>query len=415
MLKKTALLIGLVALLGCGTNLQGTVGYDDGTPAVGVPVLITGANGVQSKATTDALGGFSVPQVATPYSAAVATVAKGPNDIFTASLYLGLTRSEPFLYLETNPPATDFRDATILVTLAGGTYPQPATSYTTNLGFVSAEAFSNVALTGTLSAVNSLDVPWFDASSSSSTTTGQLLGLQAVTDGAGLPTSYTGFGAVNASVTGGNVTNTSLQLAPVSSTTVTGTLNLPPGYNFVELDAYLLTGEGGVLQVLADTAPQASFSYALPSVPETTLQLQAFAVGDNNAFWLPSAVFAANASTVVLHCPAPPTLISPADNATGVTNATPFSWSEIPGSVYRVSFGGSLYVNTASTSLTLPDLSPIGFGPIAGEGQQLWQVTADGSTSSVDDTASPPKPNLQPGVYCNATSPNQAFTAAAGP
>jgi hypothetical protein len=393
-----------------GTHVNGTVKYSDGTPGPGLTLLLTDAQGTQTQLTSDGAGTFSAPNVAVPYSLAVvysSYMLPGPF----ASLYLGLRRADPQVVADDGLPTSN-RFATLQVTFSGGTYPQPATDYVTYYSFASPQAAVQGGLRGEEPTVNDLDVSWL--SPSSTTTSGTLQVLQVQTD-AGLPVSYSGYGMTSASLTSGSPTSTSLQLAPVSTSVLTGSVAVPSGFILIEVDGYLVSPSGDIVQFLADTAPSPNFSYATPSVAGTTIDLQAFAVGADGPFWVARmSGLAPDASGVDLSCPSGPTLIAPPDNQNDVTRLTQFSWSPSENSVYRFTLFESyafLSVWTADTALTLPDLSSVGFGPLVSSTMN-WQVYAISPYDSLDALSSAAAPL---GAWCEVTSPAQTFTTSATP
>jgi hypothetical protein len=422
MFRTTGVALSL-ALCSCGNGgTGGSVGSVNGTvtfgtnslPAAGITVLITDAHGVKTSLKTDATGAFGVSGVATPYSAAV---IDNPTPIAsqTATVYLGLTRTNPALAADNLALPTPNRQGTLAVTLSGGTYPQPAANYTTSFLFQSPRAFQTVSLPGALSATNSLDIGWLDPASS--TTSGTLFGLQVQADDTGLPTSYPGYGSTNATLTDAVTTTTALSLASVTSALLTGSVTPPAGYQLVEVDGLLIIPGGFNIQIFADTTQSTTFSYTTPSIPGTTLALAAFASNAAGQAWFPFANgLAAAASGVAFDCPGAPTLTAPPDQQTGVTTATPFSWSSYPGAIYSVSLlvnQGQLTIWTADTSFTLPDLSSVGFGPFPST-MYTWDVFAQAGYSGIDEVTNPSFTPLV-GLSCGAVSSSQEFTTSSNP
>jgi hypothetical protein len=413
MLDKLRVFLAL-ALCSCGgsgsggTNVNGTVlSGANRIPEPGASVLITDANKVQTSVKTDATGAFSVSGVATPYSAAVVDPASQ-----TATVYLGLTRNNPALISDTTSSPVTNRQSTLAITLSGGTYPQPPANYTTNYLFVSPWAFQSAALMGTLLATNSLQFSWLDPSST--TTSGTLWALQVLTDDSGLPIGYPGYGSTSATLTDAETTTASLSLASVTNALLTGTVTPPPGYSVDEVDGLLLFPNGYNITMFADTTASTSLSYTTPSIPSTTLALSVAAYNSSGAIWLPYVGgLAADATGVTFDCPGAPTLIAPTDQQTGVTTSTAFSWSVTPSAIYNVSFTinqSGLMVWTADASLTLPDLSSIGFGPFPSTVFN-WLVSAQTGFTSIDAVTDPAL-SVPTGLSCDAVSPSQDFTTA---
>lgn len=420
MLKTTALLLG-IALWGCGsggsgfpTNISGTVTWGlTSTPALGVTVLVTDAHGAQTTVTTDATGAFSVSGVATPYSAAAVLEAPTtPTGAESATVYLGLTRANPALVLDNPTTPTQTYHGTLSVTLSGGTYPQPAANYTTNFLFVSPQAYQSISTPGVLSATSSFEVDW---SGPASTTSGTLFVLQVEADGAGLPTAYPGYGTTSVSVTDGVSTNASVALASVAAGVVTGLAIPGPGYSLQEVDAFLVFPNDYYIQIVADTTSSSSFSYTTPSIAGTTLDMDAFAAGPAGVWFPQQSGLAANVSGLTFNCRGAPTLLTPSDQQTNVTSSTPLSWSGDPGAIYQVVLNGNLSIWTAETSVTLPHLTGVGFGPFPTT-SYTWSVSAYNynGLSSVDAWTNPNSPPPS-GPACIAGTPDQSFTTSATP
>jgi hypothetical protein len=405
------------AVTGCGgssVNVNGTVSYFGIYPAGAVTVLLADASNLQTTVKTDATGAFSVTGVSTPYSATVVTPAL-PQALIeaTASVYLGLTRADPALSANVFPPLPGENGGTLDVTVSGGTYPQPATDYTTNFTFASPQTSQVFALTGAIGAENSLDVSWYGPAAS---TGGTLSALQVQSDDSGLPVAYPGYGMTSASLTTPGETSVSLALNPVSSAVLTGSVTLPPGFHLLSIEGQLGVPNSALApDLFLDSTQPATFSYVMPSIAGTTLSISALATAAENVFWLAAAAgLAADASAVSLDCAGPPTLLSPADGQTGVTTATAFSWSAYPNAVYRLLLG-TLTVWTASKTLTLPDLSSVNF-QVAPSTQYTWQVSASAPYASIDALAAPQATAMQAqSLFCEADSLPRSFTTSATP
>jgi hypothetical protein len=94
-------------------------------------------------------------------------------------------------------------------------------------------------------------------------------------------------------------------------------------------------------------------------------------------------------SDVAVDFPAPPLLLSPPDKAAGIDRSTVFQWTPYDGTIYRFNFfqgnsGYLIWLYTASTSLTLPDLSAVGVA-YAPNVDNNWSGTAVGPAKTVDD------------------------------
>jgi hypothetical protein len=409
---KDVVVAAIAGLIGVGctssVNVGGTVSYGNLLAAPGLMVLITDAAGSQYSVTTDTNGAFHTSNVATPYTAAIADLRNPPTSLLPAvTVYSGLTRADPTLIQIGVTPRPSY-DATIVIALTGGTYPQPDVNSTTTLAFVSPQALASASLTGAISATNSLDVQWVNSSTSS----GMVYAVQVTTDSAGLPVNYPGYGATSAVVMAGATTNAMLQLHPAPTAVLAGSLAVPSGYSMIEVDGYLSGPAQPIVQLFATNMPAADFSYVTPSIAGTTLTIEAVSLGDKGELCVAAeSGLAANASDVALNCPAAPTLIAPMDGETGVTTSTEFSWSST-GGTYAVAFSGggrTVYYVTNSTSATFPTgLDSIGVGL---SGDYSWQVSSTLPFRGID-VAVPP--NSADPAY-EGISTTQGFTTSPSP
>lgn len=415
-MRTMGVLVG-VALVGCGSSVDvaGTVMDTSGCPAVGTTVVITDANGVLSPLTVDAAGVFRAPNVATPYTAAVlGPFINGNTSGFRPTVvYVGLTRANPSLL--TNFSFTE-RSANIAVTIDAG-YPASSDG-TTSYFFLSSQAVASTWFNlGFGPLTDSVGVYWIDPAS----IIGTLYASQTAFD-AGVPVGY-GYGATAVSVTDGQTTNSLLDVSPVSTGFLSGTIAPPAGYGVSRIDGFLTNSTGLYLLLfhygtyvhrVNGNLPK-SFSYLVPSIPGAMVGLQAVA-SDGQSTWSAGIVQSSpDASMVSLNCPAVVSLTAPAEHQTGVTLSTHFSWSTSPGAIYQFNLqGGGIQVWTANGSLSLPDLrdaGPLGF-PVP-SATYNWFVSSVSGYGSVDALTDPTASLV--GLYCGSQTPTQDFTTSATP
>ncbi len=98
-----------------------------------------------------------------------------------------------------------------------------------------------------------------------------------------------------------------------------------------------------------------------------------------------------NGANAQITLPSPPSLVSPADGATGVTHSTQFTISNpIGGSLHYLfsptfpAVGTALMVSTASNAVQLPDLTAIGISLLAAT-DYSWSAVATPQTTSAND------------------------------
>jgi hypothetical protein len=77
--------------------ISGRVEADDGLPIIGRPIAVVDARGKRSEVLSDEGGGFNVPDVSRPYDLVVAGAPSGA--VRTPTIFLGLTREDPFIEL----------------------------------------------------------------------------------------------------------------------------------------------------------------------------------------------------------------------------------------------------------------------------------------------------------------------------
>jgi hypothetical protein len=367
-------------------TVSGTVEDLFGQPQPGLAVKIG-----SSATNTDANGNFSIANVATPYNTIVVDSANSVGYVFE-----GLTRSDPTLQLFTLSFFTPDNTATINTgNLSGGAgFPNPV-SHRTVVAFGSNEGFSPVVVLGAGDGpgYGPTSVNW----SGSPTTNGALHALQAVVDGNGIPTDYTGYGMTSLALSNGgtfNSTATDIALSNgVADTSLTGSIALPTGYTLDQTVLYSDFGTNQSLPLLVDGSPSTSFTYTTPNLTGSTITSLVQAsedggLGISGAFLVGSAP---NAAAVALTVPEIPELILPAESAAGVTVSTPFIWQPFPGGIHVALFTvGTIdyVVTTANSQTTIPDLSAEGLSlPAAANGE--WLAVGIAPFASMDAASGP--------------------------
>jgi hypothetical protein len=394
-------LAGVTLLVGCSPESRDTTGLPGGTtvsghvltilnqPASGVSVTIAG----QATTRTDANGDFTVTGVNTPYDA---VVVDDSGQI--ASLYRGLTRADPALVVWGAFYGFN-RSAQLSGTIAGGDFtPNQPSEDRTRVYFASPEVSRGPFLDGNLP--GTYDFGSYMVWNGPLSTTGTIHVLQAVRDSAN-PYQlghYTGYGS-KSGVTlsnGGSLTGQDVALSPVQEATMTGTISGPAGSTLGAAGVGLNFGAGRYDNfLLVDEQATPSFSWVTPVIPGTTLSAWAYSSGPQGqeGGGARRGSLAPDASGVTLTIPAGPTLHLPADSAVGVSAATSFTWSRFSGGVHIVQFSEQtgpliLYVFTADTATTIPDLGSA--GPHLPPGTLgTWQVTGIGPVASMDALVGP--------------------------
>jgi hypothetical protein len=387
-------------------TVRGTVLDEFGLPWPSQPVVIL-AGTVNQRVLSDSDGAFTVENVPTPYNAIVIDA----TSVAFATVYVGLTRTDPTLTIGNYQFPK--RSGNLGGQLVGSSYPESSDDSTE---FVFASPAVTPAFQGAfvddLSGAYSGDVYWVGPA----TTTGTLYALQ-VHFGGGLPVDYPGYGTLSGIVLedDGGLPNQNVTLAPVTTGSLSATVTVPPGYTFEYQAAAFQPAPGVSFSNFWGTAGgSASFTYATPSIPGTSLMVSALASmgqGPGSPTTFAQEQVQAATSSLVLSLPAAPSLTLPADGAASVTLTTPFTWTDFPGGVYAVSFLGhsaGFVVYVSATSATIPDLAAVGF-PLRGSYE--WQVTGIAPVASIDALAAAGGTwALSFGDLMKATSGQRSFT-----
>jgi hypothetical protein len=234
-------------------------------------------------------------------------------------------------------------------------------------------------------------------------TTGTVHALQWLeTDG--LPTTYTGYASQsNVAVPYlGTASAPTLILAPVGTSTITGSITAFEGAVLQSKVVEVHFETGGLLPIVTDLTTSLTFSYATPSLASSvaTIDLTAAAslgTGDDVTFVYERGLSpGANAQLTIMK---PPLASAPADGATDVGLTTDFSWSAFDGGrsgvhVLATHAAGNTpwyYVVTRGTTARLPDLAVYGM-PLPASTEYSWQVRAYAPFTSVDAFAEPGVP-----------------------
>lgn len=373
-----------------GFTVAGTVVNSMGTPLAGEGIVVLDAFGT-ANATSGADGGFSVPDVVAPYTLSAVDL---PST--NAVTYEGLTISNPVIQLPIGGP---LYSATLNVTVVdGGVFPQPA-FYSTYAAFVSPQTSTTAATTANGTAT--LFVNWGGPVS----TTGGIYLLQSyLTDGGTLPVNFTGYGTLTGiTLKDGATVNVNVDLSPVSTGTLSGTVT-PPAGGLVQDISVTLVPDGTTGNVLnygyafyeTNTPGAFPFSFGTPAIPGTTLLVQFFTDDTlGNSQTTTVGGLDANTANLSVAVSASPVLETPPNGTTGVTTSTSFSCTSFPSGIYHFSIGSegppTYNIWSASPAVTMPDLSSAGLA-FPNNASYSWHVQGYAPLSSVDELARPPTP-----------------------
>jgi hypothetical protein len=410
------LLVAAAALTACGelwgpakVAVVGTVVDGARLPQAGVTVLVAGRDPV----TTDADGRFALTEVTKPYDVTAVT-----SDGRAAVTYLGLSRSDPTLLLPVASfPASLQHSGDVNGIVTGGAgFPQPS-NHRTAAVFLSPEAVRQGLVSGTSGSYR-LSPQWLGPFH----TVGSLQALQWEYDPAStLPVRYTGYGArTDATVTDGrSLFGQDLQLAPLGTGALTGSVTLPPGAILTGKSVALVIGTLGggpaLWALFQDTVKALDFSYAAPVVPGEGIQVSALATMGAARVEAGKLLTGASASGVAVALPPVVELGQPAEGAADVGAGTRLTWNRIQNAVYVIQLGSAdagptYWIFTSDTTATILDLGASGSGLPAGAAYS-WAVLALAPFGNLDQAAGPNNVAAT-GDWSTSVSATRHFTTA---
>lgn len=415
-LRPSALLVAAATFTACGelwgpakVAVVGTVVDGAHLPQAGVTVLVAGRDPV----TTDADGRFALTEVTKPYDVTAVT-----SDGRAAVIYLGLSRRDPTLLLPVASfPASLQRYGDVTGIVSGGAgFPQPG-NHRAAVVFLSPEAVRQGVVSSSSGSYR-LSPQWLGPSA----TVGSLQALQWEYDPAtNLPVRYTGYGARTGATVmdGGSLFGQDLQLAPVGTGALTGSVTLPPGAVLVGKSVSLVIGALGggpaLWALFQDTVEALGFSYAAPVVPGEGIQVSALATKGEAQVEAGKLLTSASASGVAVTLPPVVEPGQPAEGAADVGAGTRLSWNRIDDAVYVIqvgpmSAGPTYWIFTADTSATIPDLTAAGAGLPAGAAYS-WAVLALAPFGGLNQAAGPAN-LVATGDWTTSVSATRHFTTA---
>ncbi len=388
-----ALAAGAVAGSGCSKSsttgpgggggvvtVAGKVIGVNGQGVAGVPVYVTGKTSTNS----DAVGGFSITGVTTPYDITVVDAAHK-----RAIVYKGLSRQDPTLTFFATTPGTAHTGA-INGRISGGAFTP-----TQGVNDVTKVQFSSPEVTATLNTASSgifgpLALSWYGPT----VTTGNLYAVQFTADGAGLPVAggFKGYGTrTGIAVNDGSTLNNQFDtLQTVATNQFTATVTFPSGYSLSTKTLSLRLSPTGLISLFNDATPNAALSYYTPGISGASLLLGAYGLkaGTESVYFKTGIATGATGISVALV--AAPELSLPVNAATGVDTTVTFSWTPMTGGIHLVAFNGganaTYYVVTSGTSATIPNLKGVGLG-LPSSGAYQWSVEAFGPFANADAAA----------------------------
>lgn len=377
-----------------------------GHPVPGITIGIGSTDTV-----TNAEGEFVFENVPEVYDASFVIDLPNPRKIF-GWVFQGLTRRDPTLQvfqgLSQRSMYTDLR--------AQGGAPTDTQNVTLAVGSVHGTAqIQNIPANGR----DFADYEWFGPAATAATAHGLMWSYDEDTE---LPTdyvSYTSFPFVlDDAASERPLVNVSVAPTEITQANIGGTVT-----DLSETDranyGYVRFTSGATIDLFQDDAGPGTFSYLVPSLPDSSIT---FAAVDED--WNSRELALAHQDNVVpgttnlaLTLPATPSLTAPAAG-TDADDTTVFHFQNrqegVDAVVVRIESTGfyeGLYIVTANNEFTIPPVLGGGFTLLVGE-NHFWQVEAHGTYASVDEMASPTGYASPFAIDVNGTS---GFTSLKGP
>lgn len=394
-------------------SVSGTLVDLEGNPVANASILVLGST---APSVSDTSGAFSLTGVKTPYDVVVR--ASGSR---VATVYKGLSRQAIALTL------LDPRQLTHRGTLEGRISGDDATHYPLVL-FASPEVREgprSLSINSTDSEhTYSAQVEW----SGPAVTTGTLYSLQTVRASLGdIPTRYAGFGwRENVSLASGTtVSGQDITMNPVANSTFSGSFTLASGYILQDKQLRLTLPPDSRLRLFSERSSGTAFSYAVPVIPQASLSFVVTALRQGAYTSAFRTGFSPGTTGLTLALPDAPHPLSPANQTTNVTRATPLSWTAYPEGVYLLRVKSSnpagtpytVYVVTSEQSALIPDLSGIGMA-LPGNTPFSWDISGMAPLASVDAAVTGPRVSELARHRTDGSigySESRAFTTASSP
>jgi hypothetical protein len=358
------------------------LGYN-GEPGAFLPIAVAG-----QKTATDASGNFSVSGVTSPYDLVVLQASTT-----NAYIYQGLTRSDPIALIFLSSSEQRKSEVTYSFSNADTTAPPAGEFGDSIMDCASTDASLSCGVTGAVGPnPYTQTVQW----SGPQNIEADVYALQTFEKN-NIATAFRRFALTQReNFSNGQPSTVSLNLQPISSGTVSGTVTPPSDYTLIQRGlGFKLRGQWKYPFSLEDNRTSGisqTFSWASPVVAGLELYLNGTASKGEAGVYAYLDNVAPNTTNLSLTLPAPPEQTQPATNALGITNSTVFSWTPFAEGVHTVSVSPTtkgpltLIIYTAKTETTLPDLTSLGY-PLPKGVTYKWRVSGQAPLGSVDDLA----------------------------
>jgi len=326
-----------------------------------------------------------------------------------AQVFEGVTRNDPIVLVfqtPTSPP----KKASLVVNFSG-----TGTGY--GLMDVSNPVGANGGVGGSVATPGtsySQDLQWIGPSSFEGNVCAIL--YQNVN---GVATAINAFGEEDrVSLQDGQTATVGVTMAAVQSKVVSGSVAVPSGFTLTAKTLGFVCGGNARFPSYPftfDTSSGTDFSYPTPVTPNA-LYMGASAKKGDAYLYVQQSGIAPDASGIALALPPAIEQTLPANNALGIAASASFSWSPTTVGLSQVFISPanpgplSLIIYTTQATLTLPDLSALGYPLVKGVTYR-WGINADSSVQTLDDVLSGvPRDYLK--SYSQTYSGNWQFTTA---
>lgn len=395
-----ALLLLASACSPAGLNVTGKVLDYNGQPAAFLPVMVGG-----KVTSTDASGNFSVSGVSSPYQ----LVVLQPTQKY-AQIYEGVTRPDPIVLVFQAPANNSLRKSKLTVNFSGS-------GSGSGLMDVANPVNSNGGVTGSVATPGtsySTDLQWAGPSNFE----GNICAIL-YQNTANVATAINAFGQRDrVFFQDAQPTTTGVVMNAVQSKTISGSVTVPAGFTLTSKTLGFVCGGNATrpsYPFTFDTSSTTNFSYTTPVTPNILHMAASAKKGDVSLFTQQFGL-APDATGVSLVLPQPIEQLQPANNALGIAASATFSWSPTTVGISQVTFNPvnpgptSLSIYTSGSSLTLPDLSALGYALPKGTAF-TWMVNADSNTQTISAALSGVPRNYL-NSYSQSLSDKRQFTTA---
>ena len=374
--------------------------------AQGVPVRIVGKPAV----TSGTGGSFMFTDVSPPYD--IYTVGTTGFGTATPSViyYQGLTRTDPVVSV--SQPLFLILPLGSSGTIAGA---KSGNSDATNPMMI---AWDSGGAQTVAPSTYSFSASWPKAAARQ----GTLYGFQFSRKLTGAPDVFTGYGSSGLVTVSENVTNTVNLVMPAPATAaLAGAITAPSGFPSPTITLTQQLGSASSLVLWTGTTTAAAATIPLVGAGKSSLFATATLDNATTQFVHPALAAAAD---VTFALPAPSVQSAPLNAATGVTVATPFTWSPAPNTVYQVTLSTTTATGTAKAQYSVFTTSTTATIPMVPEltlplNQSFtWNVNGFGPNASINDAASATGPQFASSadftgtVHWFTNSTDRSFTTA---